>query len=97
MLDAECCEKNVAQGQMQYINCKNIQTSIMVLAVVPIVVQIWVSLYFDTIWRETWDCLAVCNVTGLAVQYYITYLRNGHTYILQYCLEDEEDLVRKCQ
>ena len=43
----------------------------MVLAVVPKVVQIWISLYLDTTWREKWDFPAVCNVITLAMQYYI--------------------------
>ena len=95
MPNAACCERNLVQGRMYYLNCRNIYASIIVLAVVPTVAPMWVSLYFDTIWRETLDFLAVCNVTGLAIKYYNNYLGNGYMYISQHCLEAKKDLARK--
>ena len=83
---------------MWYINYKNIYTSVMVLAVVPTVVQIWLPLYSDTIWRKTWDFLAICNVTGLSIP--VTILHYLVRVIVIYIFyniawKPSEDLVRK--
>ena len=55
---------------MRYINRRNEYSNVMILAVLPTVVQTWISLYLDTIWGEKGGFLAVCSVITLAIQYY---------------------------
>ena len=55
---------------MRYINRSNEYSNVMVLAVLPTVVQAWISLYLDTIWGGKRGFLGVCSVITLAIQYY---------------------------